>query len=220
MNCQGYERWIALLVSDDLSSRRAGKLEKHLAKCARCKTAAAEMSRNRLLLRESKDGLAPAEALARATKRTLAVLNEGLETSSPSHPPPLYRWAIPAAAIFLVAALLSILLLRQREKVLAPPVRQQQAQLLPPKPESPNRSAAGQSITAAPIAPSAAPSALVQKGPPRLLKPRLKAGANPRRDEAEPSPPLLIRLETPDPQVVIYWIVEKSPAPKSEVSNG
>lgn len=221
MSCESYERWIALLVSKDLPPRRAARLETHLTECTRCRALAGDMARSRTLLRQPEDNLKQDAAFARVRARTLAALEGGRHATAPWSPwPPTLRWALPVAVVLFLAAALAAWWLKQTPFAIPPPVLDKQARLttlapVPPSPPEPAQTRAMASPTS-PVHP--APS---REGPTfRTPNPRPTGGAVPQTAEVKPSPPMLIRLETADPQVVIYWIVDEKPPSKREVSHG
>jgi len=93
-----------------------------------------------------------------------------------------WRWAWAAAAAMALVALLAFPRHRPRS-----PARAPVAQALPPAPAT-------------------------QDGPPRPPRPAALAAQRRPRQRRAPTPaaePLLVRFETSDPNVVIYWIVDR-----------
>jgi hypothetical protein len=93
---------------------------------------------------------------------------------------PLWRWAAVTAAVALISG----------TGYVVPNL----ISTLPPPPPGP-----GPIVVVQPPVPPPRPQAVARVVPVRKPKPVVKA--------AEPAQPLLVKLETDDPNVVIYWIV-------------
>ncbi|HWB82770.1 MAG TPA: zf-HC2 domain-containing protein [Bryobacteraceae bacterium] len=191
MNCAEWEERIALLVGRDLADDSAEEVERHLAGCAGCREFAAQMRQDLVLLREW-HGESPAPAhFAAVRARVLAQIEE----QRPGIWPKLLAYGLAAVMAVLVAALV----LTPRHRRVLP----SEVAFVPPVPVASTMS-----------------ESLVLPEPPPL--PRLRALRRPSAAigvpaalpvesadvPAEPAQPLMVKLITNDPNVVIYWIAD------------
>jgi hypothetical protein len=188
MSCQEWEERIALHAGGDLSLAEAAAVEHHLAGCAPCRETAAAYGWGLDLLREAHREPLPEAHFAAVRARVLAELGTARQ--------PVWRrpwaWVLAAGAAAVLAALVFA------------PARQQ------PVPR----------IAAAQPAPPAMAPAFSQPpaGPTRVARARriarvrssTRESAVARQPGNGPSDePLLIKLYTDDPNVIIYWIADR-----------
>ena len=186
MNCAEWEERIALYCGGDLAPAEARAVEAHLAGCGDCR--AFESG-----LRESLGALHEAHAEPLAEAHFTALRARVLDQLAAGYRP-WRRWAWSGAALASAAVVLVLAVLPRRAE------RQ-------PVPAFVERSAAAVShAVPAPIAAAAAP---VKPG---LRRPLIPAKAHLVRSApaAPPAQPLVVKLVTDDPNVVIYWITAKS----------
>lgn len=180
MNCSRAQKLIALYVGDDASGRKSRRVETHLEACAACREFAARLQASQNALRELR-GEAVDEAVLRQIRQQ--VLARVGRAGYPLGGLPRWRWAYALAAALMLAA--GVWFLPRRE----PPV---------PMPRK---------VARTPAAPLAAPAArpVPMQAVARVRK---RARRKPRRPVS--SQPLLVKFETSDPNVVIYWIVDRN----------
>ena len=171
MSCRGWEKDLALAVEGDLSERRFGKVERHLAACAACREFADRLEESQGVVQSLRDEPVDTAALDAVRARVLERVRERPVA------PNSWRWAFafPALAAAAAAAFW----------IWAPP-----EVAPPPVPRSP--------AVVAELPRPAQPAPVVKTH--RRTPPRSQI----RRPEP-PAEPLLVRLETADPNVVIYW---------------
>lgn len=206
MTCASYEPLIALFVEGDLPPHEREGVETHLAACAGCRGFAADLAASQQALHELAQEEVDPGALAAVRHRVSAALPTR-ETRSRR----VRVFTLAAAAAVAVLAVL----LQWRDRG-AP---------APPTPSVAERS------MASPAGPSAPPQVMPSPLAPRLAQapgvPSRPAGTPPQRIPREvhepaaartakaierPSAhsPLVIKLVTSDPDIVIYWLVEQN----------
>lgn len=184
MSCKAFEELIALDAGGDLTPAEAARLQTHLEACAPCRELAHSIGASQAALKELSEAGLDEDALARWRRGLLARIE-----AEPQRRILGWRWAWAAAAAMALVALVAVPRLPRRTPSPAPV-----AQAVPPVSASPRP----------PVA-QAVPPASARPQPPAAL-----AHRRPRHRRA-PAPlpePLLVKLETSDPNVVIYWIVE------------
>jgi hypothetical protein len=181
MNCPAWEEKIALYTGGDLEMPHIGLLEQHLAECPACREFADDLRANLTLLRDVHS--APiAEANFTAVRARVLT-----ELSAKRRPFWQREWTFAAAAAALVWAAIFFF---ARPHNFAP----RQAVWQPASIPSPE-----------PSVPPPSPSA-----PARPTRPRRLLAAS--RHVAEQPPiaePMVVKMMTNDPDVVIYWIADK-----------
>jgi anti-sigma factor RsiW len=200
MHCKDWEERVALHGSGDLTAAEAAGVERHLAECAGCRTLRAGM-------KESLDMLqaAHAEALApgiytSVRERVMA----GLEAELASRNVWWRRgWLVRLTPVVLAAVVVVMLAswpvrrvetLPPRVAAVIPPASAPVSQPLRPAQgdrQEPDRQEPSGLAHRAHVAGHA--------GRPRVVKPA---------QVGFPRQPLLVRLVTDDPNVVIYWIAD------------
>ncbi len=197
MSCEAFEKLIALDAGGDLTPAETARLEAHLGTCAPCR----ELARS---LGESQAGL---RALAQAgpdeaglDEDAVARWRRGLLARIEAEPRRRilgWRWAWAAAAAMALVALVTVP--RSGRTPSKPPV----AQAVPPASALPPRPAA---VHTKPVAQAVPPASARPPQPPAAIAHRLPLHPPAPAPAAEP---LLVKLETADPNVVIYWIVDR-----------
>jgi anti-sigma factor RsiW len=202
MSCERYEEPIALHVEGDLSPAESADVEAHLAGCAACAAFAGELRESQRALKAlGQEDVDPA-ALAAVRRRVGQALGDRGAARPARRPAAL--WALAAAAGVAVVAF----------------VLQRPADGPPPQPPSP--SAAAPPVVTPPAGPAIPSPAVVASAP---GGPAPAATSRPARrattvSEEVPGPtvarngdsesPLVIKLVTNDPDIVIYWLVEQN----------
>jgi anti-sigma factor RsiW len=185
MNCVDWEERIALYEGGDLAPDEAAEVERHLAACAGCQVFASGIRQSLALLREAHAEPLDASAFAAVRARVIGELERR----------PARRWWLALAAVCAAALVAAIFAIRT-----TPPGR--------------------------PVALRAAPTPQVEV--PRLIEPSPAPPPavvvrvhhrRPRREPAVEAPkaetqPLVVKMVTDDPNIVIYWIADTRGEPK------
>jgi anti-sigma factor RsiW len=184
MTCRDWEERIALHAGGDLSAPEAAELEAHLAACEGCRGAAGMYGSGLELLREAHRQPIGEAHYAALRARVLAELQRERR--------PAWR-RIWVGGLVAAAAAAVVLLLWPR------PVHTPERIIVAAIPP-----AAVQTVAPAPSAPARMrhPRRLVRRAtvaPPAAVVPE---------PEKRPSEPLVVKLLTDDPNVVIYWIAD------------
>jgi len=206
MTCESFEPQIALLVEGDLSEMEAARVETHLRTCASCRAFRTELIESQNALKSlAREDLDPA-ALAAVRRRVRHAL--GQESGRRERWIP---WAL-AASIFAVAAALWLVALRRPE----PRAPEATAEVAPRPPAAPPQSPAPTPAPAVEEAAAVRRAEAPSRAPRGVPRPRRDAppdvreslAAAPEGAAAPAEGPLVIKLVTTDPDVVIYWLVE------------
>jgi anti-sigma factor RsiW len=179
MNCVDWEERIALYAGGDLPPAGVQAVERHVAECAGCQTLLNGLRQSLALVREVHREPVEEAHFAAVRARVLAELGA-----------PARRWGFAWGFAIAAAALVLSIAMWPR------PVRKTVTQALVPAPIVHD----GGADTQAP-------------GPPVLRPARARRRAGPggparTRGSAPPQPaePMVVKLITNDPDVVIYWI--------------
>lgn len=181
MNCANWEERIALYMGEDLGRVEAREVEQHLAECPGCQLFASGIRESLAILREAHLGDTNDAACSAVRARVIAALE-------PERRP---FWRSPWVYSLYAAALLLMLF------VFLPRHRAEIARREVPAPQP-------LVIAAPPVPVEAAPVRVARvRRPHRLVK-----RASPPLIAAHPEKPLVVKLVTDDPNVVIYWITD------------
>ncbi len=185
MSCR-LEKLIALHAGGELGRRDALRAAEHLDGCPECRFLYAELVAERASLARLSGDASAAEPLAAVRARVL----ERIAGGKPSW---LYafRWKY-AAATGLAAVMLAWGLLPRRPPVAPPPQ--------PPAPQVATRPLA----TPAPVP----PAVVAVRRAPGAPKGATQGAAWPVATR-EPSEPLVVKLLTDDPNVIIIWLIDQ-----------
>jgi len=187
MNCRNWEERIALYAGGDLPLAEAVEVERHLGDCPGCQVFASGLKESLELLQGAHAEPVAAAHFAAVRARVMAEL-EGARQ-------PWWRkvWVYGLAAA--AAALFLILALRP-----GPPAPVHHLAVQAPPPAAP--------VEAPPVVPRVA-SHVQRKSATR--RPHLEVSVRPPLARApDLGPPVVVKLVTDDPDVVIYWITDKS----------
>jgi len=190
MSCAEFEILIALQVEDDLPEGQEPVVSGHLKSCSACREFAGELRQSQAALKSLRYEPIGTEVFAEVRERVLA--------SVPARRARDMAWAKYAVAAAVFVALGATVLWRSRHPI------------TPQQPVAPE-------VTVTAPAPIEIPVVRVQ---PRrkmlhrkLMARRVKTEMEPFRAVASTvakSEPLVIKLLTDDPQVVIYWLVDQN----------
>jgi anti-sigma factor RsiW len=183
MTCRDWEERIALHAGGDLPAAEAAQLEAHLAACESCRGVAGMYASGLELLREAHREPIGEAHYAALRARVLAELRLGRR--------PAWRWIWIGG---LAAAAAAVVLLLWPRPVHTP--ERIIVAAIPP--------AAVQTVEPAVAAPAR------MRHPRRLVRRATVAplAAVVPEPEKRPAEPLLVKLLTDDPNVVIYWIAD------------
>jgi len=213
MNCIDFERLIALEVEGDLPGRMARRVNRHLMACPHCQDFRERLLVSQALLKEMGEEAAEEAALVEVRRKVLdAIPNKGEPSGFPR-----WRWAL-AAGVVAVASLAAIILrapLRQspapiqaRHRAFAGPGP---AGGLPSALTSGSATALGDSGRAVSLlaGPMGATPEPPRRPSGRAHSARGNSGSRTSNSEARRgTSPLLVKLTTDNPNVVIYWQID------------
>ncbi len=184
MACSRFEPLIALYVEGDLATP---EIEEHLRACAGCRALAEQLERSQAALRSLREEEVPEAALAEVRRRVL----DEISSRKPTWLFALRWWHGVAAG---VTAAVLVAALSPRPEV--PPPPNQPVLSLPAPAINHLLSGAGPR----PAAASHAAQAEAGRGP----------TAARRAAPPQPQEPLLVKMFTDDPNVVIYWLIDQT----------
>jgi anti-sigma factor RsiW len=187
MTCRDWEERIALHAGGDLPAPEAAELETHLAACEGCRGAAEVYRAGLELLREAHREPVAEAHYAAVRARVLAELRR------PRRPVWRRMWVCGLVATAAVAVLL--LLPRPAHT----PERIEIAAIRPVGPQTEELAPAAPAGLAHPRRAAASLATRARKAP---------VGAAVSEPEKRSAEPLVVKLLTDDPNVVIYWIAD------------
>jgi anti-sigma factor RsiW len=182
MSCSQFEELIALYIEGDLPERNIRPVEEHLKLCPACREFAEELTASQSALKAL--GSEPVDEALYSQMRQRVLTEIGARQATAW---PIWVYAL-AASCMVVLAVWAFL-----EHRPAQPPREEAAHISRPQDSRPAEPA---------------PRLIV----PRLL-PRTRGPARPRTVAVETpvsAEPLLVKLITDDPDVVIYWLIDKN----------
>jgi anti-sigma factor RsiW len=189
MNCNYFEKLIALDVEGDLPSHQAVGVSQHLRTCPHCREFAEKLQASQTLLKELAHE-APDEAALQQVR--LGVLSRVPTEATPAGFP-VWRFALGAALVTMLA----FAGIRLKRPAPAPPL---QVNALMPPPEA--MRVIRQAATPAPTSPGRNPEKARVATARKPFSGALRASAKQRPE------PLMVKLFTDNPNVVIYWQVD------------
>jgi anti-sigma factor RsiW len=206
MTCKGRDKEIALYVSGDLDAARTSSLEEHLSRCPACAASERAFRRNAEALGELANARLDRAAEESFHRQVVALLRSG-DGTAPAHVPWLNRraavpFAMAACALAAVLVGAAYTLMREARPAMHPVERLEEvAQQAPPLPPfvPPVSLKATRATPSKAASPTLTPSTKVQS---QMAKRAIRRKNTPPQKEEEA---LVIRLQTDDPDVVIYW---------------
>jgi anti-sigma factor RsiW len=200
MTCETYEAQIALHIEGDLPADEADAVETHLALCARCRDFAASLRDSQAAIKDLAEAEIDAAALAAVRRKVQASL-PAQERSRP------FRFDVINA--LMAAGLVGIVagLFSARQPPQAPektPVAV--ATRVPPPATLASAAPAPSAVVASTASPT--PRAPRRKTP---VEPRLAPAPDAAHAlAADAQASIVIKVETSNPDVVIYWLVDSN----------
>lgn len=189
MSCKKFESELALYAEGDLRGGQVPAVERHLRECAACREFLEGLRASQAALKEAA-GM-PLDATAVESVRARVLERVSLGQMRPVFP----RWKFAYGAVFAAALLAASVAWWQVEKK-----PRNEARALQPAPPAPTRSQDSAGLAAE----NGQPSVPVER------QHRRKAGRVTKtvRRKTFPREPLMVKLITDDPNVVIYWYVD------------
>jgi hypothetical protein len=187
MNCKRLENDLALYVEGDLPEAKAKEMEVHFLACTTCRQVLDELSESQVLFKSIRQETVSAAELADLRVRVM-------ERVAVQRPKPLWgRWVYAlAGAAFVVLIMVGVLAReghRDEKSVkvveLVPPPPKLQAVFPPAKPETQN-----------PVKVN-----VRHRARKKVIQPKVSA---------EPPTPMMVKLQTDDPNIVIYWLFDQN----------
>lgn len=213
MKCSSQHRLIALYVGGDLDPRRARRLEQHLESCATCRGLAEELQADREALAGLDSEASESLGLGSIRGAVLAEI-EGRRRST--------FWILPGRpGLALVAAVAVVLLtiavvMRPGGSRREPRIAEQPEQFTPPAVDIVDEAVDAVPPPAESVTDDRDDSTIsepVEEQPLRLARAVLPPVAPPGATSPSAAvEPMIMKILTDDPEVVIYWIVD----PKGE----
>lgn len=187
MRCEDLGERIALHVTGDLPPRQAARVEAHLARCSRCQELADGFRRTARALESLGAEGADERASREVRSRVLERLRRGDAVPRPGSAP--WRWAVAAGVLLSLT-----LAIAHRARHTDPP----------PCP--------GPIIPGVGVPPPTVASAAAVDRPPAKPSSRHRraagsAEASRGKEVTTAREPMVVKLLTDDPEVVIYWLV-------------
>ncbi len=186
MSCQEYDDLLALFVGGDLDASDEERIQAHIATCSNCRATVEELRSHRDVLAGLADDAVDEAVLRSVRRRVMARIDPR------AHRTGAWRWAWAVAAA-IGAILVSVAVLKHAPDQ-APVSTTQRPQPAPTvraaetsAPPTENLAAQTQSVTQ--IA-------------------RVQAPRSSRLSGAKAAEPLVVKMLTDDPDVVIYWLVD------------
>lgn len=180
MSCTKFESWIALYVEGDLPARKLRKLEAHLGECSPCRELAGALRESQAAVKDLRAEPVESAVLERIRGGVLERI-----AAQELQPARTYGWAwrLALAAALIAAIGLGTLWRGERREV--------------PKQEV--------AVAPKPVEKAVAPAPR-QRHVARAHKARPAAPA----PATEVTEPLVVKLNTDDPNVVIIWLVDRN----------
>jgi hypothetical protein len=238
MNCNSFEEWIALYVEGDLDPSRVRNVESHLESCVSCQRFLKELEASQAIVKElAAESLDPASFNV-VRKRVMEEVNRRQALPvwwrflSPAVAQWRPAWAVSLAVLVALGFLMQWQLWRKptgsdrsdAPAVASAPAVRKQPDTSPPSPsekaEQPqpagrlairqfaksHRSPAQELLSPAEAQPDAVAA---ETEPPVEQGSNLQPEPLPADIAPEPPPPLVIKLVTDDPNIVIVWLVDQ-----------
>jgi anti-sigma factor RsiW len=185
MSCSDWEERIALHAGGDLPPAEAAEVERHLRECAGCQALASGLKQSLALLKEAHDEPLAAAHFSAVRARVVAELEQERRRGA--------LWARRRAWSYGLAAVAVALLVML---ALGPGRTPERRTVVVAR--------SNRSLT------FAAPPAVVAVRKPAVPRPHRRVARRVvRANVPETSEPLMVKLVTDDPNVVIYWIADR-----------
>jgi hypothetical protein len=205
MKCRYSETDIALYVEGDVGPAKACEIQTHLSVCTQCRDLVIELRESQAVLKTLKQDTVSATSLALVRSQVLAEIQAGVK-------PVCGRWVYALAGGVFVAVVAVGLMLEMRKPQVEEIVK---SAPLPPPPAVPLTSKTITEPTAN-LDHKTRPSDRTMKRVNANVPLREGDGRRRRQGVAhtevppEPAKPLVVKLLTDDPNIVIYWLIDNT----------
>lgn len=202
MSCGQYQRDVTLWVGGELPARRAARIEAHLAGCGECRALADEVRRAQALVASRLDALVDDRELAAVRAGVTSRIRGATRATPPVHV--RWRYALAVGGLAVVVALGALLGRRAQQS----PVIHTAETVRPTPTAAPPRVAvpALGEVPVRDVEDGARVAATPSTRRPLVRGARSRAL---RRETTTQGEPLVVKLVTDDPNVVIYWLVDQ-----------
>ena len=229
MKCSRASRLLALYVEGDLQDSQCGPLDDHLRECGDCRNLAAELVESQALVKSLRSDAVPEAALSSVRRQVLPGIaridnshNWGLrvERALMSRLRPRYAMTAIAAILVVSGVFVSGIVWRTgSESIPVAEVIQPVPEAVPPSvdvdrrlpdPEPPE-TVVEAPVQSRPLVELASEDSEVAVATPTLLEPRELPVMDPPAIDSPnrgPTPPIVVKLVTDDPNVIIYWLID------------
>lgn len=198
MTCGYSERGLSLYAEGDLPEAEALEIEQHLSECAGCRTFMTELRESQSVLKAIRQDTFGLTAQISVRAKVLEQVNAG--GPSPGWSLRVEKWLFGYRRRLVIGALAMVLvglgtmwLVRGR-----PDAPQQEVTSVVPDP----------AIVPPPVA--AQPPPVVERKPVKVRRPRVVpvVAEELPPSEAAPVSPVVVKVFTDDPNVIIYWLLD------------
>ncbi len=229
MKCSRASRLLALYVEGDLQDSQCGPLDDHLRECGDCRNLAAELIESQALVKSLRSDAVPEAALSSVRRQVLPGIARidnshnwalRVERALMSRFRPRYAMTVIAAILVVSGVFASGIVWRTGSESIP------FAEVVQPEPEAISASVDVDRRLPDPEPPETVVEAPVQSRPlvelasvdselavaaSTLLEPRELPVMDPPAIDSPnrgPTPPIVVKLVTDDPNVIIYWLID------------
>src|SRR5262245_34171595 len=196
MKCGCLENDVALYIEGDLTPAKACEIQAHLVSCGACRDLATGLRESQAILKSLKQDTVGVAALSSVRARVLAEVGSSRARSAWG------RWVYAVAGTVFVG--LVCIGIASKMRVPAPPIPQiVESDPLPPPAAVP---LTRETVTTPPDSIKSEKVTVPLRAEDGR---RRRQGAAHTEPPAEPPKPLVVKLLTDDPDIVIYWLVDE-----------
>ena len=220
MSCKKFEHWAGLYVEGDLGVRSSRRLEQHISSCSRCRELVQGLEESQVALREWGAEEPRPEAFTEMRRRTRQAVEAEIE-SSPGRQVSVFtgawwRFALASGAALLLIGWLFFFIVQtppgEREQMaeeISAPVEETLPEPEPRTPESETRPRVADQTPPQSVKDVVDEPRMVDVTPNETETTEMTM-AEATGDESPAALDLVVKLVTDDPDIVIYWLVERN----------
>lgn len=200
MKCMYSENDVALYVEGDVPPAKAREIQAHLSVCTRCRDLAAELQESQAALKSLIQDNVSGTSLALVRSQVLAEIQAGVR-------PVWGRWVYALAGAVFVVVLAIGWMLEMRKPQVQEIVK---SDPLPPPAAGPLTRG---TITIAEADANTDRRPLIRREKTNIPSRRRQQGVTHTEvppEPSEPAKPLVVKLLTDDPNIVIYWLIDNT----------